>query len=93
MNLDKLGNLGSRTQLICVTCSLGSARLDGFWKTTLNNLKTKVDDFDVGKLKTVAVDFKKLIGIVNNEVVKNTKFNTLKTKVSNSEKKFLMQLL
>ena len=93
MNLDKLGNLGSRTQLICVTCSLGSARLDGFWKTTLNNLKTKVDDFDVGKLETVAVDFKKLIGIVNNEVVKNTKFNTLKTKASNSEKKFLMQLL
>ena len=46
--------------------------------TSLNNLKTKVDDLDVSKLKTVTVD---------NEVVKNTKFNTLKTKVNNLEKK------
>ena len=27
--------------------------------TSLNNLKTKVDDLDVGKLKTVPVDLKK----------------------------------
>ena len=46
----------------------------------LNNLKTKVDDLDFGKLKT---------DIVDNEVVKNTKFNTLKTKVNNLEKKTL----
>ena len=55
--------------------------------TSLNNLKTKVDDLDVGKLKAVPVDFKKLSGAVDNEVVKNTKFNTLKTKVNNLEKK------
>ena len=55
--------------------------------TSLNNLKTKVDDLDVGKLKTVPVDFKKLSGVVDNEVVKNTKFNTLKTKVNNLENK------
>ena len=30
---------------------------------------------------------KKLSDVVNNEVVKNTKFNTLKTKVNNLEKK------
>ena len=30
----------------------------------LNNLKTKVDYFDVSKLKTVPVDLKKLIDIV-----------------------------
>ena len=61
--------------------------------TSLNNLKTKVDDLDVGKLKTVPVDLKKLSDVVDNEVVKNTKFNTPKTKVSNLEKKFLMKLL
>ena len=51
--------------------------------TTLNNLKTKVDDLDVGKLKTVPVDLKKLSDVADNEVVKNTKFNRLKTKVYN----------
>ena len=51
--------------------------------TSLNNFKTKVDDLDVGKLKTTLVDLKKLSDAVNNEVVKNTKFNTLKTKVNN----------
>ena len=53
--------------------------------TSLNNLKTKVDDLDVGKLKTVPVVLKKLIDLVDKEVVKNTKFNTLKTKVNNLE--------
>ena len=55
--------------------------------TSLNNLKTKVDDLDVGKLKAVTTDLKKLSDEVDNEVVKNTKFNTLKTKVNNLEKK------
>ena len=49
--------------------------------------KTKVNDLDVGKLKTVLVDLKKLSNVVENEVVKNRKFNTLKTKVTNLEKK------
>ena len=40
--------------------------------TRLNNLKTKVDDFDVGKLKTVLVDMRKLRNVVESEVVKNT---------------------
>ena len=55
--------------------------------TSLNNLKTKVDDLDVGKLKTVPVDLKKLIDVVDNEVLKNTKFNILKAKVKSLEKK------
>ena len=55
--------------------------------TSLNNSKTKVDDLDVGKLKTPPVDLKKLSDVVNNKVVKSTKFNTLKTKVNNLEKK------
>ena len=53
----------------------------------MNNLKTKVDDLEFGKLTTIPVDLKKLSDIVDNEVVKNTKFNTLKTKVNNLEKR------
>ena len=57
--------------------------------TSLNSLKIKVDDLDVVKLKTVPVDFKKLSHLIDNEVIKNTKFNTLETKVNNLEKKIL----
>ena len=54
--------------------------------TNLNSLKTKVDDLNVGELKTIPVDLKKLSD-VNNEVVYNTKFNTLKTEVNTLKKK------
>ena len=55
--------------------------------TSLNSLKTKVDDLDAGKLKTVPVELKKLSDVVDNEVVKNTKFNTLKAEVNHLDKK------
>ena len=55
--------------------------------TSLNILKRKVDGLDVAKLKTVPVDLKKLSDVVDNEVVKNTIFNTLKTNVNNLERK------
>ena len=55
--------------------------------TSLNNLKTKVDNSDVGILKSVSVDLLKLNDVVDNEVVKNTKFNTPKTKVNDLENK------
>ena len=55
--------------------------------SSLNNLKTKVNDLDVGKLRTVPIDLKKLSDLVDNEVVKNKNFNTLNAKVN----KFLMQ--
>ena len=55
--------------------------------TSLNNLKTKIYDLDRNKLKTVPADLKKLNDAVDNEVAKNKKFNTLKTKVNNLEKK------
>ena len=55
--------------------------------TGVNNLKIKVNDLDVGKLKTIPVDLKKSSVLLDNEVVKNTKFNTLKTKVHNLKKK------
>ena len=60
--------------------------------TSFNNLKTKVNVIDVGKLKTVPVDLKKLIDVVDNVAVKNTKFNTLKTKANNLKKKIPVQL-
>ena len=55
--------------------------------TNLNTSKTKVNDLNIGKLKTVHKDLKKLSDLVKIEVVKNTKFSTLKTKVNHLEKK------
>ena len=50
-----------------------------------NNLKTKVDDLDAGKVKTLPVDLRKINDVVDNEIVKNTKFNILRTKSNNLE--------
>ena len=55
--------------------------------TSLNNLKTKVHDLDLGKLKIVLAGLKKLSDVVDNKVVKNTKFNTLETKVNRLQTK------
>ena len=55
--------------------------------TSLNSIKTKEDDLDVGKLKKFPVDLIKLSDIVDNKVVKNTKFDTLRTKANKLEKK------
>ena len=44
---------------------------------------TNIYDLAVGKLRTVPLDLKKLSYEVDSEVVKNTKFNTLMTKVNN----------
>ena len=55
--------------------------------TSLNNLKTKVDDLDVGKLTNCPCRLEKLSDVVDNAIVKNTKFNTMKIKVNNLEKK------
>ena len=53
--------------------------------TNFNNFRTKVDDLDVGKRKTVTVDLKKINDKVDNEkykrflkIVKNTKCNRQK---------------
>ena len=55
--------------------------------TSLNDFFKKVDDSDVGKLKIAPVDLKKLSDVVDNEVAINTKFNILRTKVSNLDQK------
>ena len=66
--------------------NLGITKLTNV-STSSDNLKTKVDDLDLGKLKTVPVDSKNLSDVADDEVVKNKKFNTLKTRVNNLEKK------
>ena len=47
-------------------------------RISLDNLRPKQDDLDVYKLKTIHGDLKKISDLVNNQVVKNRKFNTLK---------------
>ena len=46
---------------------------------SLNNLKTKIDDLDLGKFKTVPVDLKS--NLVANEVVKKYKIQYTKDKI------------
>ena len=51
----------------------------------LDNLKIEVEDLDVDKLKTFPVDLKELGDVVSKEVVKNSKFDKLNSKVNNLE--------
>ena len=53
----------------------------------LNKRKTKFDNLDVGKLKTVPADLKKLSDAGRKEFAKNKKFNKINIKVRNLEKK------
>ena len=53
----------------------------------MTNLRTKVDDLDFVRLKTVPIDLNKLSDVVDNDAVKNTNFKALKTKVDSLEKK------
>ena len=53
--------------------------------SSLNNLKTKVEDLGVDK--TFPVDLKKLRYVVSKEVVKKTVYKKLNTKVNNLENK------
>ena len=54
-------------------------------KTNLSALKTEVDKLDIPKLGTLPTDVAKLTNIVANDLVEKTDFNSLKTKVDNSE--------
>ena len=52
-------------------------------KSNLASLKTEVDKIDADKLKTVPVDLAKLSNVVKNDVIKNSEYNKLVTKVDN----------
>ena len=49
-------------------------------RISLNSLKTKEDDLDVGKLKIVPVDLEKLRYVIESEIVKNKKIQHTKEK-------------
>ena len=51
-------------------------------KTDLASLKTKVDDLDKDKIKTVPADLSKLCNVMDNDVVKKTGYGKLVIKVS-----------
>ena len=50
-------------------------------------LKAEVDKLDIKKLANFPTSFNNLSDVVDNKVIKNTKLNTLKTQMNNSEKK------
>ena len=54
-------------------------------KTDLAGLKTKVDNLDVGKLKTALADLSKLNNVVDNDVVKKTMYDKLVVEVDTTD--------
>ena len=52
-------------------------------KSNLSSLKTEVDKLDIDKLVPVPVDLNKLSDVVKNNVMKNTEYSKLVTKVDN----------
>ena len=52
-------------------------------KTNLASLKTEVDKLDIANLTPVPNDLAKLSNVVKNDVLKNTEYNKLVTKVNN----------
>ena len=73
-----LTNYATKTDLKHVT----HVDTSGFaLKTNLANLKTEVDKLDIDKLKVVPVDLAKLTKEVQEDSIKKTEYNSLKTKV------------
>ena len=60
---------------------------------SFNNVKAKVDDLDFGELKTLPINLKLLSDVVDKQIDKNAKFNTLEMEVNELDRKFLMRLL
>ena len=56
------------------------------WPSGLNDLKAKVDNLDIGKLRTTHC--KRWTVVMSKKVVKNTKLNTLNTTGNELKKKF-----
>ena len=73
-------DLAAKKDFIALKTEVGKISINKLTNVSANqnNFKTKVDNLDFGKLKTVPVDIKKLSDEVDNEVVKNKKVNTLR---------------
>ena len=55
--------------------------------TSLSNLKTKIDELDIGNLKTIPIELKKFSDVVSREVEEKTVYDELNTKTSTLGKK------
>ena len=55
--------------------------------TGLSNLKTKIDELDIGNLKTILIELKKFSDVVSREVEEKTVYDELNTKTSTLGKK------
>ena len=55
--------------------------------TGLSNLKTKIDELDIGNLKTIPIELKKFSDVVSREVEEKTVYDKLNTKASTLGKK------
>ena len=55
--------------------------------TGLSNLKTKIDELDIGNLKTILIELKKFSDVVSREVEEKTVYDELNAKTSTLGKK------
>ena len=51
------------------------------YASDLSSLKSKIDELDIGKLKTTPIDLSKLSDVVKNDVVKKAVYDELVKKV------------
>lgn len=80
-------NLAAESDFVVLKAEIDKLNiLVNVW-TGFNNLKTKVFDLDVSKLKTIPIELKNLSDTVNKEVVKSTKFSKLNIKVNSLQNK------
>ena len=82
-------NLSAKSDFIALKAEIDKLEINKLVNvpTSLNNLKAKVDDLDVSKLNAVPIKLKTLSDAVSKEVVKNTKFSKLYTKINSLENK------
>ena len=64
-------NLAAKKDLIALKAEVGKIDMNKVANvpTNLNSLTTKVDDLDLGKWKTVRIDFEKLGDVLDNQDV------------------------
>lgn len=80
-------NLAAESDFVVLKAEIDKLNiLVNVW-TGLNDLKTKVFDLDVSKLKTIPIELKNVSDTVNKEVFKSTKLSKLNIKVNSLQNK------
>ena len=80
-------NLATESDFVVLKAEIDKLNiLVNVW-TGLNDLKTKVSDLDVSKLKTIPIELKNVSDTVNKEVFKSTKLSKLNIKVNSLQNK------